>query len=74
VLVYLAVVCGYPDDPRSDELRGRAGARLEGDFEATAGRVVTRLTGERLVIQDDNSRDSMPDIRTRLHGQVEGAC
>jgi hypothetical protein len=34
-----------------------------GDFEGMAARVVARLTGERVVIQDDGSQPAMPDIR-----------
>ena len=34
-----------------------------GDFEGMAARVVARLTGERVVIQDDGSKPAMPDIR-----------
>ena len=34
-----------------------------GDFEFMAARVIARLTGERVVIQDDGSKPAMPDIR-----------
>jgi hypothetical protein len=34
-----------------------------GDFEGMAARVVARLTGERVIVQDDGSEPSMPDIR-----------
>jgi hypothetical protein len=34
-----------------------------GDFEMAAARVVARLTGERVVLQDDNTRPGMPDLR-----------
>jgi len=34
-----------------------------GDFEAAAARVVARLTGERVTLQDDGSQNTMPDIR-----------
>lgn len=34
-----------------------------GDFEMAAARVVARLTGERVVLQDDNTRPAMPDLR-----------
>jgi hypothetical protein len=54
---------GYPDDERSDMQRSRATGSLLGDVEYLAGRVVARLTGERVVIQDNGSSASMPDIR-----------
>jgi hypothetical protein len=54
---------GYPIDLRSSEQRIRASQGPVGDFEGIAARVVARLTGERVVIQDDGSRSSMPDIR-----------
>jgi len=34
-----------------------------GDLEAAAARVVSRLTGQRVVIQDDNSSQGIPDLR-----------
>jgi hypothetical protein len=54
---------GYPIDLRSPERRIRAAQGPVGDFEGMAARVVARLTGERVVIQDDGSRPAMPDIR-----------
>jgi hypothetical protein len=54
---------GYPDDDRSDQQRSRDAASVVGDIEYLAGRVVARLTGEHVVIQDNGSSDSMPDIR-----------
>lgn len=54
---------GYPIDLRPLERRMRAAQRPVGDFEGMAARVVARLTGERVVIQDDGSRPAMPDIR-----------
>ncbi len=54
---------GYPDDDRSDQQRSRYAASVVGDVEYLAGRVVARLTGEHVVIQDNGSSDSMPDIR-----------
>ncbi|MBB2943292.1 hypothetical protein FB565_003005 [Actinoplanes lutulentus] len=54
---------GYPIDLRSDGMRGRDARRYEGDFEYLAARVIARLTGERVVIQDDNSIQSMADVR-----------
>lgn len=41
----------------------RAAQGSIGDFEGMAARVVARLTGERVVIQDDGSRPAMPDFR-----------
>ncbi len=54
---------GYPIDLRSDAQRERAARSLLGDFENAAARVVARLTGERVVIQDDNKADRTPDLR-----------
>jgi hypothetical protein len=54
---------GYPIDLRSDGMRMRDARSYEGDFEYMAARVVARLTGERVVIQDDNSVQSMADVR-----------
>jgi hypothetical protein len=54
---------GYPIDFRPPERRMRAVQSPVGDFEGKAARVVARLTGERVVIQDDGSKPSMPDIR-----------
>jgi hypothetical protein len=54
---------GYPIDLRSDDMRMRDARRHEGDFELMAARVVARLTGERVVIQDDNSVQGMADVR-----------
>lgn len=54
---------GYPIDLRSPKRRTRMAPGPTGDFEGMAARVVARLTGERVVIQDDGSRPAMPDIR-----------
>ena len=54
---------GYPIDLRPPDRRMRAVKGPVGDFEGMAARVVARLTGERVVIQDDGSRPAMPDIR-----------
>jgi hypothetical protein len=43
-----------------------------GDFEQMAARVVARLTGERVVIQDDGSKPAMPDIRIDYVGKSPG--
>jgi hypothetical protein len=54
---------GYPIDLRSHAMRTRAEQSHLGDFEWDAGRVVARSTGERVVIQDDNSVAGMADLR-----------
>jgi hypothetical protein len=54
---------GYPDDDRPDQQRRSAAASVVDDVERLAGRVVARLTGEHVVIQDNGSSDSMPDLR-----------
>lgn len=54
---------GYPVDLRSPERRRRWAEGSVGDFEGMAARVVARLTGERVVIQDDGSKPAMADIR-----------
>lgn len=59
----LDVTRGYPIDLRPQERRKRAAGGAVGDFEGMAARVVARLTGERVIIQDDGSRPAMPDIR-----------
>ncbi|MDG4833022.1 hypothetical protein O7627_27495 [Solwaraspora sp. WMMD1047] len=66
---------GYPVDNRTDGMRRRAFQSHLGDFELAAARVVARLTGERVVLQDDNSAPAMVDIRIdypdRSPGYVE---
>jgi hypothetical protein len=54
---------GYPTDRRSEQRRRHVAEGPVGDFEGMAARVVARLTGERVVIQDDGSKPAMPDIR-----------
>lgn len=54
---------GQPIDLRPNEMRMREFHSYAGDFEALAARVVARLTGERVVIQDDNSVQGMADLR-----------
>lgn len=56
-------VKGYPIDRRTPAQIAAASASVLGDFEAKAARVVARLTGEEVTIQDDNTHDGMPDIR-----------
>jgi hypothetical protein len=43
-----------------------------GDFEAAAARVVARLVGERVILQDDGSQDGMADIRIDYANQSPG--
>ncbi len=63
---------GYPIDARP----GRRVATLQegpvGDVEYTAGRVIARLTGERVVLQDDGSQEKMPDIRIEYASRPPG--
>ncbi len=54
---------GYPVDLRSPERRRHVAEGPVGDFEGMAARVVARLTGGRVVLQDDGSKPAMPDIR-----------
>jgi hypothetical protein len=54
---------GYPVDDRTDDMRARSFRSHLGDFELAAARVVARLSGERVVLQDDNSVAAMVDIR-----------
>jgi hypothetical protein len=54
---------GYPVDLRTDGQRWRAFNGFAGDFEYAAARVIARLTGERVITQDDNSSPGIADIR-----------
>jgi len=54
---------GYPLDLRSETQRRAASRSVTGDFEKGAARVVARYTGERVLLVDDGSSDSMPDVR-----------
>ena len=54
---------GYPIDLRRAARVRRLEQSYFGDFEAQAGRVVARLTGERVLLQDDGSEDTMVDLR-----------
>lgn len=54
---------GYPDDLRSERNRRRDASSYVGDFEGAAARVVARLTGEYVVLQDDGSAHGMADLR-----------
>ncbi|MBM0259599.1 hypothetical protein JNW89_25705 [Micromonospora sp. 4G55] len=53
-------------------MRKRVAESHIGDFELTAARVVARLTGERVVVQDDNSDRGMVDIRIDYRGRPPG--
>lgn len=62
---------GYPIDRRTPSQVATASASVLGDFELKAARVVARLTGEEVTIQDDNTQDGMPDIRINYaDGQI----
>ena len=54
---------GHPVDMRSPEQVRRWAEGSVGDFEGMAARVVARMTGERVVLQDDGSKPAMADIR-----------
>ncbi|MET9275508.1 hypothetical protein [Kribbella sp. NPDC003557] len=54
---------GYPIDERIPDQRARMEKGHLGDVELAAARVVARFTGERVVVQDDNSRAGMVDLR-----------
>jgi hypothetical protein len=60
---------GYPIDLRPNGMRMRDFHSYPGDFEYMAARVVARLTGERVVIQDDNSVRGMADLRIEYGGR-----
>jgi hypothetical protein len=61
---------GYPTDRRSEQRRRHAAEGPVGDFEGMAARVVARLTGENVVIQDDGSKPAMPDIRIDYNSKL----
>lgn len=54
---------GHPVDERLPQRAERESHSVDGDFERMAARVLARLTGERVVLQDDGSEDGMADIR-----------
>ena len=63
---------GYPVDNRNDAMRERAARGHLADFEWAAAWVIARLTGERVVIGDDNSARSMADIRIDYRDRPAG--
>ncbi|GIG63261.1 hypothetical protein Lfu02_76330 [Longispora fulva] len=63
---------GYPIDCRTASMRDRAARGHLGDFEYAAARVMARFTGERVVIQDDNSVNGMADLRIDYRDGVAG--
>lgn len=63
---------GYPVDLRGETKRARETRKHTGDFELAAARVVARLTGEQVVLQDDNSDDGMVDVRIEYAGREPG--
>jgi hypothetical protein len=54
---------GYPIDNRLASQQARVSSTILGDVELLAARVIARLTGETVTLQDDNSVDGMPDLR-----------
>jgi len=54
---------GLPVDLRSEKQRRAASRSVTGDFEKAAARVVARYTGEKVLLIDDGSADSIPDVR-----------
>lgn len=54
---------GYPIDLRRPDQRARAERGPVGDLELKAGRVVARLTGRPVFLQDDGGSDGMVDMR-----------
>jgi len=56
-------VRGQPIDARPPERARRLRQKAVGDFEWAAARVVARLTGAPVTLQDDGSHNGMPDIR-----------
>lgn len=58
---------GQPIDLRTEAMRVRAFTSYLGDLELAAARVIARLTGERVIIQDDNSAQHMADLRIDYH-------
>lgn len=54
---------GYPVDRRLKQRVASLRAGPVGDFEYMAARVMARLTGEVVILQDDGSQDAMADIR-----------
>ena len=63
---------GYPIDHRLPRKVARLLNGPGGDFECSAARVVARLTGERVVLQDDGSRAGMADIRIEYADRSPG--
>lgn len=59
-------------DERPAQVVRRAARRLDGDFERMAANVVRRLLGADVYLQDDGSRNAMPDLRiVHRDGRVE---
>ena len=54
---------GYPVDERGPRVPKLDPSDPVGDFEMRAARVIARSTGVRVVLQDDGSQRSIPDIR-----------
>lgn len=54
---------GRVTDLRPESRRMQLFKSYTGDFEGSAARVIAGVTGEHVIIQDDGSHDSMPDLR-----------
>jgi hypothetical protein len=63
---------GSPTDRRPARRVSKLHQGPLGDFEGAAARVVARLTGKPVIIQDDGSRDSMVDIRIDYQARDPG--
>lgn len=63
---------GYPIDLRPDRRVASLQKGPVGDVEYTAGRVIARLTGQSVILQDDGSQEMMPDIRIEYAGRPPG--
>ncbi|WP_433051123.1 hypothetical protein [Dactylosporangium sp. CS-033363] len=63
---------GQPEDRRLPAQVARASASYVGDFELAAARVIARLTGELVILQDDNSKRRMADIQIAYAGRTPG--
>jgi hypothetical protein len=61
-------------DLRSDEQRLRAAASPTGDMEGAAGRVISRFTGEQVIIQDNGTVPRTPDLRIEYRDRHYGVA
>lgn len=63
---------GYPIDDRPAQRVARLHRGVIGDFEHSAARVVARLTGVPVIVQDDGSRAGMADLRVEYPDRPAG--